>query len=783
MIRGTYSFSRTRRLALGSVVAITALSLSPAFATTPGWSQGQIPNPVEAPTADWRVSGMSCASSTCVMVGLIYLNAGESWFAETWNGVTWSDSSLPTPSALSPQSSWSSPTISCADSTDCVVVGSNGTKLVSEVLHAGSWSIDSAGLSTTTGDVITRLSCGAVGSCIGIGSVTGTGRPIAMKFSSGTWSSVAIPKMPVTKAVTASLTSVACQSASSCWVVGSFTGTGTSPTMLAMHFDGIALTPTALPTPSGSTEAFLNDISCASATSCVAVGNSNSVAIVESLSSSTWSEHSFSTLATLTAVSCPDVGTCDAYGAVVANPNSGFADLTEEKLSAGIWTSVDRATNVPGPILGQPGMWAGRLGLTFGCPTTSLCILHLPEVPSLTAATGPVSVMETSSQWSSQDMAATPREAAMEAQAVSCPNSSMCAVVGESSLDLFDLTYGPYHVPPVAYIENGSSVVESTINFTAGTNDIRFDNLAGVSCASTSFCMAVGGAQVPSPTLGRVEKPFWMTYDGSNWTAFGAPSRLGNFPAVFTSVSCATTTFCSALGYLTIHSSIQFQGFAATWNASTWRYQILPLSVNQPQSHWLYPTNAADGTTGVSCVTANHCEGVQPTNGGSGTELIGWNGAKWSVTTVPTIAHETRITLTSIACVTLTRCYAVGSNSTSAVAATLDGSSWSQRTVPMTSKFMYPRLAGISCRSFSSCTAIGIDDNVPKEVTSFAASMSGTSWTTTALAPQITSGTFPPGFLSVMRGVSCAPGGGCTAVGIASNYPFAAQYGILQSHP
>jgi len=378
-------------------------------------------------------------------------------------------------------------------------------------------------------------------------------------------------------------------------------------------------------------------------------------------------------------------------------------------------------------------------------------------------------------------MATTPREAVMEAQAVSCPSSSMCAVVGEVGVDVSDLRYGPFDLPPVAYIVNGSSVVESTINFSTGSSDLREDNLASVSCASTSFCMAVGGTNVISPTVGRVEKPLWMIYGGTSWTAFGAPSEFKELPAVFTSVSCATTTFCSALGYLRVNS--QYQGFAATWSAGTWSYQILPLSVNQPESIWEYPTNSPDGTTGISCISASHCEGVQPLNGGTGTALIGWNGTKWSVTMVPRVPHETRITLTSIACVTLTRCYAVGSNTTSAVAATLNGASWSQRVVPLASRYMYPRLAGISCRSFSSCTAVGVDDNVPKEVTSFAATMSGTSWTTTALAPEITSGTFPPGFLSVMRGVSCAPGGGCTAVGIATNEPFASEYGILQSHP
>ena len=367
------------------------------------------------------------------MVGLIFLNGGEVWYAESWNGIAWSDLSLPTPSALSLQASWTRPTISCADSTDCVVIGSNGTRLMSEVLHAGSWSADSAGLPTTTSDVITKLSCGAVGSCVGIGYVQGTGRPLAMKFSSGTWSILANPKMPVTKPVTASLTSVNCQSASSCWVVGAFAGTGTSPTMLVMHFDGTSFTANGLPTPSGSTEAFLNDISCTSSTSCVAVGSSDTDAIAESLSGSTWSEKSFPSLATLTTISCPEVGTCDAYGATVAVSGIGYADLTEEKLSAGSWTAVDRTTDVPGPISGHPEEWANQLDLNFGCPTTSLCILHLPEYqnPLFSSITGPVSVMETSTQWSSQYMATTPREAVMEAQAVSCPSSSMCAVVGE----------------------------------------------------------------------------------------------------------------------------------------------------------------------------------------------------------------------------------------------------------------------------------------------------------------------------------------------------------------
>ncbi len=171
--------------------------------------------------------------------------------------------------------------------------------------------------------------------------------------------------------------------------------------------------------------------------------------------------------------------------------------------------------------------------------------------------------------------------------------------------------------------------------------------VAGVSCASSTSCMAVGSAQyvvslTPNVVFGW--EPLASTWDGSNWSQLSLPSD--GTDSGLSAVSCDAPTDCLAVGYN------NGEALAEHWNGSAWSIVSNPpgsqaVSCVSPTfcmavgdsalgkwngtSWWAARSSAASGDfNGVSCTSTSNCMAV----GGSGdTQTAHWNGSKWS--TVP----------------------------------------------------------------------------------------------------------------------------------------------------
>jgi len=219
-------------------------------------------------------------------------------------------------------------------------------------------------------------------------------------------------------------------------------------------------------------------------------------------------------------------------------------------------------------------------------------------------------------------------------------------------------------------------------------------SLLGVSCPSSSFCMAVGNY---SPS-GAGQLPLVFTYNGSTWTQQTVPLASGT--AALDGVSCTSSTFCMTVGEFTSADRIA----AWSWNGSSFTVQHT--------GSGFFPADL----TSVSCTSSTFCAAV----GYSG--LLGnasivepfaelYNGSSWSGPAVPIPASSHNSLLTGVSCLTTSDCQAVGFyfdslNGSHTFAESWGGSSWSERPAPPTPTALFPNQGGpVSCPTTSSCWA------------------------------------------------------------------------------
>jgi hypothetical protein len=306
-----------------------------------GSSWSIVPSPNPNGSLDAALNGISCPGlNTCYAVGSSLNATGSKTLVERWNGTSWSIVATPTPiGALDAELG----AVSCSSTTSCMAVGSYATfsddKPFAQRWNGTSWSnvaipTPSAALFT----IVTGVSCTSPTSCRAVGGYfAGSGlavRPLAESWNGATWSIVATPNPSSDFAAFNGLT---CTSATDCTAVGfkesssSFTGQ-----TLVEHWNGTSWAIVASPNPSGATDAGLNGVSCPSAGNCYAVGSystaTSTKTLVEHWDGSTWAIQASpnptnSAAAALFGVSCPGPASCFAVGAYAAN--AGLFTLTE----------------------------------------------------------------------------------------------------------------------------------------------------------------------------------------------------------------------------------------------------------------------------------------------------------------------------------------------------------------------------------------------------------------------------------------------------------------------
>jgi hypothetical protein len=324
----------------------------------------------------------------------------------------------------------------------------------------------------------------------------------------------------------------------------------------------------------------------------------------------------------------------------------------------------------------------------------------------------------------------------------SCSAASACTSVGE-----YVASGGSK--APLAESWNGTAwTAQTPPNPTGGTGG----ELLGVSCTSSTSCMAVGYAEVSGAYQSLAE-----VWNGSTWTVQSVPSPAESFSSELTAISCTASNACTAVGR---YSTSSVSGtLVERWNGTAWSVQSSP-----------NPTGASSSTLlGVSCTSSTACTAVGDYISTSGrlTLAESWNGTAWTVQSTPNRSEATGHILLGVSCSASTACTAVGGDFPSTgpqetLVERLSGTTWSIQASVNPTGSGASVLHGVSCTSSTSCVTVGDwisgGINVP-----LAENWSGTTWTVQA-TPNPTGATF-----GALWSVACTSTTECVAPGYYKN--------------
>ena len=294
------------------------------------WSVVPSPSPGRASSSD-ELQGVSCASaSSCTAVGY----SGYKTLVESWNGTRWSV--VPSPNERPASSANALQGVSCASASSCTAVGYSGYRTLVESWDGTRWSVVPSPNErpASSANALQGVSCASASSCTAVGyynrgGVPSTSRTLVESWDGTSWSIVASPNEAPASSANA-LQGVSCASASSCTAVG-YSGYRA----LVESWNGTSWS--VVPSPNerpGSTND-LYGVSCTSASSCTAVGYSSYETLVESWDGTSWSvvpspsPGPGSSANVLQGVSCASATSCAAVGSYWDNSNGAFKTLVE----------------------------------------------------------------------------------------------------------------------------------------------------------------------------------------------------------------------------------------------------------------------------------------------------------------------------------------------------------------------------------------------------------------------------------------------------------------------
>jgi hypothetical protein len=312
---------------------------------------------------------------------------------------------------------------------------------------------------------------------------------------------------------------------------------------------------------------WLSAVSCSGAASCMAVGTfeatggpSDLYTLTERWNGTAWSYVPSPTPADangggdLSGVSCASATSCVAVGTHIVFRKGAFSDgpLAE------VWNgSRWRMVRVPSP----PGRTSVLAGVS--CVTASQCVaVGSAESPRAqeTAGQGTLAEQWNGTSWTILPTPALKPKGGRDLEAVSCPAVASCMTGG------YDHDYlEPGNERPVAESWNGTQWAQTR-------EPAGYGALSGVSCRAPGDCAAVGvgygGPPGPSPSTAA------ESWNGTTWTVQPTPNPANSFAAYLQAVSCAAPDRCVATGYWFSRSAENSLNLAETWNGTRW--QIVP---------------------------------------------------------------------------------------------------------------------------------------------------------------------------------------------------------------
>lgn len=329
------------------------------------------------------------------------------------------------------------------------------------------------------------------------------------------------------------------------------------------------------------------------------------------------------------------------------------------------------------------------------------------------------------SEWKSQTIAIPAGGTEVTLNGVSCVSATACTAVG---------LYRNSSAKWVTLVEvwNGSEWKVQLSPNPASTGA----ELGGVSCTSSTECTAVGNYWSSGPP--ETQQSLAMRWNGTEWKIQTTPNPNPN-SAYLKSVSCSSSTFCLAVGFYYDSVNAKWVPLSEQWNGTEWTLKTAVQPAGSTMS-WLYS---------VSCTSSTACTAVGDKEINAGThqhETMAqrWNGSAWALQTTPNPA-ATNLEFLDVSCVSATACTGVGSfwpaagGGATPMALRWDGSTWTVQTLPSPAGSTKSFAFGVSCVLSRGCQAVGHYWNESSAIVSLAESnwRAAAPTTTTAVATSV----------------------------------------------
>ena len=523
------------------------------------------------------------------------------------------------------------------------------------------------------------------------------------------------------------LTGVSCSSPKACTAVGTAQFQYSGPVVtVAEHWNGTNWTIEPTPEPELN---HLAAVSCTSATACTAVGDRDIKGRAPLTVAERWDGTSWTVQATrdpaanfssgLSGVSCISATACFAVGS--------YTNTSDVRTLAERWDGVRWA------IQPMPSPSTGNQLSAVSCASARWC-----------TAVGSSNSGTLAERWNGKRWAvqAVPKRLAPPAD-VSCTSARACTAVGTYRNKAGTLT--------LAERWNG---IRWSAQSSANPALNQDSGLSGVSCTTSISCESSGWTL---PTF----QPLAERWDGRAWAMQSPADEWGTLRGV----SCSSAKACAAVGFEDAVGRNPASPLAERWDGSHWTAEPVPRP-GIAQGTYLF---------GVSCTSGHMCIAVgdyfyneQGDDGCSDGICLAlaerWDGTRWSLQAMPNPAGTTQVDLWGVSCASPTACTAVGSytdaaNQSLPLAERWNGKTWSIQPSVVPSGAHNGTLWSVSCTSGRACTAVGNYWNGSSVTVTLVERWDGARW---SVQPTPN----PAGAKnSYLRGVSCASGKACMAVG------------------
>jgi hypothetical protein len=390
------------------------------------------------PAGGGGFSGVSCPTAgACEAVGAIN---GVIMFAEGWNGTSWAIQTTPGPPGPADNDLTG---VSCPAATACTAVGSytnisDQTAALADDWNGSTWASEPIPIpSSATSSSLARVSCTSPTACVAVGNYVnsaGTQAALAETWNGTAWAIQTTPNPA--GASSSSLGDVSCTSSATCTAVGNYVDSSGTEDTLAEAWNGTTWTIQSTPDPPGAGGDALAGVSCTSSSACTAVGYAGVNADDQATLAETWNGTTWTTQTTaspngetdsnLLAISCASASSCTAVGGEANFSTSVTYGMLAEHFDGSTWTVEPTP-----PPSGAPG--SSLFGVS--CTTDTACVAvgyyNDNEYPEVTGDT-PIAESWNGTTWSTQLPPTVPGATISGLFGVSCTNSTACTAVGNS---------------------------------------------------------------------------------------------------------------------------------------------------------------------------------------------------------------------------------------------------------------------------------------------------------------------------------------------------------------